>query len=243
MGPKPSAKQLVAPPADPVRPPHSDHMSKMLKNKVRSGLEKNPKCHVTKKNGEPCRNYALTGLTVCLAHGGKTKASLAKSRRITAKKEADLAIRRELKKLEKLGGRLDVDPLDAMLEQVGEAAANVEVLRSYISGLNVEVDSDGAIAMPDETIYYDKGGTHVQARVHIMVTMYNEERDRLVRYSKMCIDAGVDERRVRVAELQAQRLGQAFAAALEDVRSLLTPEAVEGLKEALARRLRALGGG
>lgn len=241
MGPKPTAGQLVAPPTT-LEPSSSRHRSKYLKGKRAKGIPLNSMCSAKNRFGEPCGKRAMTGLEVCSTHGGRTRAAVAKSERAIHQLQAEVAIKKELRKLEKLGGNLDVDPLDVMLQQVGEAAANVEVLRSYIAGLDVEIGEDGSVALPEKEVYWDKGGTYVQARVHIFVAMYNEERDRLVKYAKMCVDAGVDERRVRVAELQAQRLGQAFAAALEDVRDYLTGEAVEALKEALAKRLRALGG-
>ena len=73
--------------------------------------------------------------------------------------------------------------------------------------------------------------------------MWDTERDRLARVAKLCIDADVDERRVRLAETQARQLASAFAAAMEDVAAHLTPAGRDALRFAFAQRLRDLSQG
>ncbi len=212
-------------------------------SKTRSDLlrtkRKGQRCTATKADGTPCRGWAILGATVCRYHGGASPQVIAKANERLEKMEAEYLIEQELKrrakKEGKLGGQLPIHPLEAMLDQVHEAAANVSVLRDYIADLGIEVDMDNAITLPEET--YEK--FHVPARVHIMVDLYNQERDRLVKYSKMCLDAGVDERRVRVAELQAQKMAQAFNETLNSVPDL-TPDQRETLRRTLADRLRHL---
>ncbi len=190
--------------------------------------------HVDDEAGlRPCRRWPLRGAEVCTSHGAAApQVRKAAGRRVV--RDAALA------EAARLGGSLDIDPLDALLGQVREAAANVEVLRAAIADLGVDVAREGAIAIPEQVIEFEKGGTHVPAKVHVLVSLYSEERDRLVKYAKLCLDAGVDERRVTVAEQDAARLGRAFAGALDDVAELLSPEAREGLRAALGTRLRAL---
>ena len=191
----------------------------------------------SKRTGQPCRNPPITGSTVCRMHGGSTRQVKAAAGRRVAKAaalEVAEAIRRTL------GGSLEISPLDLLIGQVREAAANVEVYRMAIEGLGVEVARDGAVAIPEQVIEFEKGGTHVPARVHILVDLYNQERDRAVKYAKLCLDAGVEERLVRVAEQDAQRFGRAFAGALDDVASLLSDETRGALRAALGARLRTL---
>lgn len=121
-----------------------------------------------------------------------------------------------------------------------EAEWNVAVYRAALVDLSIDVAMDGAIAIPDQVVYFEKGGTHVPAAFHILVEGYNRERDRAAKYAKLCLDAGVDERRLQVAEADAHRLGRAFASALDDVAELLTPEARGALQKALGARLREL---
>lgn len=198
--------------------------------------------HVDLPDGtlRPCRKGATPGTTVCWKHGSKAPQVQRAAKRRLALEAARAEVEREAMRL---GGSLEVDPLDVLLQSVREAWANVAVLRMALDELGVEVARDGAIALPERDVRWDKGGTHVPARVHILVGMYNEERDRAARYAKLCLDAGVDERRVRVAEQQAQALGTAVGRALDDAAAALTAEQRQALRAALARELRAIGGG
>lgn len=203
----------------------------------RANLTDEQRCTATSKtSGERCRLERMAGQRVCWRHGGKSPRALAAARRRLAVEE----VRREAARL---GGSLEVDPLDVLLQSVREAWANVAVLRDALQDLEVTVAEDGAIALPSRDVEWDRGGAHVPARVHVLVAMYGEERDRAARYSKLCLDAGVDERRVRVAEQQAQVLGQAIGRALDDGEVALTAPQRQALRAALARELRALGGG
>lgn len=191
------------------------------------------------RSGEQCRAFAVHGATVCVAHGGKAP----QVRRAAARRRLrDGALAEGRRLLEGLGGRLDITPEEALLGQVHEAAANVAVLRAEISGLGIAVAHEGAIAIPEQRIEWDKGGTHVPARVHVLVDLYNTERDRLARFAKLAIDAGVAERQVRIAERQAEQLGAAFGRAVEAVEAI-SPEGRLALRQALAAELRGLAAG
>lgn len=192
-------------------------------------------CRAENRQGRRCGNLAMHGSDVCRIHGGAAP-------QVRRRAAANVARDRALAEARRLGGSLEVDPHEVLLAQVREAAANVEVLRSHVAGLAVDLADDGtAVAVPEQRIEWDKGGTHVDAKVHILVAMYNDERDRLARYAKLAIDAGVAERQVRVAEQQAQRLGRAFSRALDAAADQLTPAGREAVRVALASELRALG--
>ena len=90
-----------------------------------------------------------------------------------------------VKEMAKLGVPIDTDPLDALLDMVSEAAGNLAYLRPRVQ----EVDSTHAV--------YDRAG---KPYTNPVLGFYNEERDRLARYSKMALDAGVDERRLKLAQ-------------------------------------------
>jgi hypothetical protein len=185
----------------------------------------------SKRTGEPCNNYPVKGANVCRMHGGATRQTKALARR-------RLAMEAAKKEAARLGGSRDVDPLDVLLEQVREAAANVSVYRLAIDHLDVEVGPlDSAVAQ--RGIITE--GAVVDPQVHILVQMYDAERDRLVKYAKLCVDAGVDERRVRVTEQQASRLGQALGRALDAPEVGLTGEQRGNLQRVLAAELRGLG--
>lgn len=175
----------------------------------------------------------MTGALVCRMHGGSSP----QVRRKAEQRQAVEVVRREAIRL---GRSIDVDPLDAMLEQVREAAANVAalrgavehldpgmglvsapeyVMRDVVSGFDPEVRRDRLERV--EGIY---GPNHTGDGVpHVLVTMYGTERDRLVKYAKLCLDAGVDERRIRLAEATGRALAgvveAAVTAALDSVKA------------------------
>lgn len=190
-----------------------------------------------------CMLYPKPGGTRCTRfHGSKApQVKAAAEQRVAV--EAAVA---EGERLARLGGQRVIDPLDALLGQVYEAAFNVEAYRLAIGDLVVDVgawsDSD-TVALPERIVEFERGGTHVPARVHVLVDLYNQERDRLVKYSKLCLDARVDERRVRVAEADAQRFAAALGGALDDVGEQMSDELRATLRTALGRRLRALSAG
>lgn len=138
-----------------------------------------------KGSGERCKLPAIPGLPTCRRHGSATKVGLAKSERY-------LAVERIR---EHLGVPLEVDPHEAILSAVHEAAGNVAYLRPLMT------DKTNTTALMD-----------VQGKPHTnpVLAFYNDERDRLARFAKMAIDAGIDERRVRIAESHAGRLGEAL---------------------------------
>lgn len=174
----------------------------------------------------------MTGALVCRMHGGSSP----QVRRKAEQRKAVDVVRREVIRL---GGSLDIDPLDAMLEQVREAAANVAALRSAVENLDPGI---GLVSAPeyvvadvvsgfDEEVRHDRltrvegiyGKDHTgDGAPHVLVTMYGQERDRLVKYAKLCLDAGVDERRIRLAEATGRALAgvveAAVSAALDSVR-------------------------
>lgn len=166
----------------------------------------------SKRSGEQCRAWAMRGLSVCHKHGGATKAAEAKRREVVARHEAEKAVAREIKRL---GESIDVHPLDALLDLVHEAAANVAALRLFVGELGIEVDADGGIALPERVLEWEHSGTHVPARQHILVVMYGEERDRLARWAKLCLDAGIDERRVRMQEARGREMAEVVREAID----------------------------
>lgn len=206
------------------------------------GARKPWMCVHLRTNGVLCRGPGMKGTEppTCRKHGGGAPQVRAAAKRRLAKKGA-LEVAEKIRLT--LGGSLEVSPLDLLIGQVKEAAANVAVYRLAIEGLGVEVARDGAVALPEQVIEFEKGGTHVPAKVHILVELYNQERDRAVKFAKLCLDAGVEERLVQVAEQDAQRLGRAFAGALDDVADLLSDETRAALRAALGQRLRALVAG
>ena len=73
--------------------------------------------------------------------------------------------------------------------------------------------------------------------------MYAQWLDRAARASKLALDAGVDERRVRIAEDQARVIVDTSRAVFADAELGLTPEQRKAAATVAARHRRAIEGG
>lgn len=172
------------------------------------------KCNGTnRKTGQPCGNYPLKGQTVCRYHGGNTPNAKAKAPK--ARQMAE--IRRELQRLGSPAG-VKGDPAQILLALVREKAAEVGWLRIQVEALEDDTLWRGVTkATTEENAFGGKTSETVEARQHIVYTMYHKAQDQLAAYTAAALKAGIEERQVRIAEETA---GQ-FTAILSRLRSQL----------------------
>lgn len=149
----------------------------------------------------------------------------------------------------KLGVPLDVHPAEVLLESVREAAGNVAYLRWEVQQLELgltegelEVLPDGRVALvgaagEGEGIAGRVDPDNWKVEPHVLVKMYNEERDRLAKYSKLACDAGVAERLVRLVEAEASEIVRVLQYALDGL--TLSAEQSEVVRERLRHALSA----
>lgn len=153
-----------------------------------------------------CRAYPVPGGSVCVTHGGRTQATGAAVTRYRNEAIAEHAAN--------MLGIVDYDitPTEALLQEVREAAANVAFLRARVQAVVGEQDLDD----PNHPLIYGQTsektisasqfpGTDEEHApgVNIWYQMYQSERERMVRAAQMALRAGVEERRVRLAEMGA----------------------------------------
>jgi hypothetical protein len=167
----------------------------------------------------------MKGALVCRMHGGSSPQAKAKAKQRRAVGEA-------VREVARLGGAIDVQPLDALVGLVREAAANVQVYRMVVGRLIPDIDRDGIVLPAIEGEYVT-----IPERENVLVKIYDAERDRLARYSKLCLDAGVDERRVRIAEAQGQALARVVDAAVTAALSAMAAGVTGTLEEPAVRAL------
>jgi hypothetical protein len=169
------------------------------------------------RRGTACRRYPSPGLTVCVKHGGgQPKARKAgTARRAEEKARAAVAA---------YGLPRDVSPTEALLEEVRWSAGHVAWLR-------------------DRVARFDQGPEPltIDAEGRALLDVYADERDRLVRIAKTTLDAGVEERRVQLAESQGALVAGAIRRIL--VRLNLTSEQEALVGVVVPSELRALAGG
>ncbi len=128
----------------------------------------------------------MRGARVCVAHGGAAP-----------QVKAAAEVRTELAKAQRavvaLGLPREVDPHQALLEEVWRAAGLVAWLGEFIAELEPT------------------------AEVSSWMALYQDERDRLVRAARVAIVAGVAERQVKLAEDQASILARVVNSILIDL--------------------------
>lgn len=135
---------------------------------------------------------------------------------------------------DRLGTRLEVSPEQAMLDMVSEAAGNVAVLRAVVADL--EVTGPDIITIDEGGEPLASGSVIGKRGVHIFVSMYNQERDRLVRYADIAARAGISERLVRIAEGQGRKVADALDKTLRELD--LTPAQRLDARPILAKHLK-----
>lgn len=190
------------------------------------------------RGGAQCPNRAMKGQKVCRMHGGAAKHSIAKGEeRVTEAKAAALVAT--------YGRKIETTATEALLDEVQWTAGHVAWLRERVQ----EIESDAAVAGTDREhplvwgVTREKSGgedfgTTEEAAPNIWLKLYQQERAHLVKVCSEAIRAGIEERRIRLAEQQGQLVAQAIRAILADLE--LTTEQQARVPEVVPRHLRAL---
>jgi hypothetical protein len=128
----------------------------------------------------------------------------------------------------------DIDPSEALLWCVSLAAQELRWINERLLNVtepthlapvgNLGGPQGGVVGMQEEFDIW------IQARVHAI--------DRLARYSKMALDAGVAERMVKLAERMGDLIAPLLQGVLEDIN--LTPDQQSRAPEIVGRHLRLL---
>lgn len=190
-----------------------------------------PRCKAkSRRSGERCRRWPMLGQEVCATHGGKAP-------RAKAAAERRLVEARAAKALANFGIPREIDAKDALLEELYRTAGAIDWLYGQIK----ELDPTGITwGKTEET---DKGsgeftGTDIThaAAVNVWVQLWQKERDHLVAVSKAAISAGIEERRVLLAEQQGALLASVIKGILGDLQ--LTPAQAAAAPRIVADRLR-----
>lgn len=177
-------------------------------------------CRRIKNNGDRCKAFAILGGTVCYMHGGAAPQTVAAADRHLKEQATEQAVESA-----GLGQGLieGADPAEIMLEAVRKSAYNVRVYERAIANMRTEVGDHGDRDTVVLELWGQGGSTTVSANA--LVKLYDEERDRMVKYAVDCRKVGVEERRVAISAEQGQQLAGALrlavAGAFEIVRALI----------------------
>jgi hypothetical protein len=193
-------------------------------------------CGARTRKGGFCQGQPCKGQKRCRMHGGASPQAKAAAERRVAEDKAR-------KVMETYGQRADVDPASALLEEVQWTAGHVAWLRTKVQELREKKLVWGRTQV--ETA--DKGAgeftgvdttTIKAAEVNAWLALYQKERTHLLAVCKAAIAAGIEERRVRLAERQGDLIVDVLRKILGDLD--LSPEQAAKVPEVAARRLRQM---
>lgn len=161
----------------------------------------------------------MAGQKVCRFHGGKSPQALAKA-------EVRITRERALGQVGQLLAELECeavpDPLSGLEHAYGLSARMVAATGILVDGLDSPLGTN----------------RHDEQVIHPLVALHGEWLDRYARCQKLALDAGIDERRLTMAERDARTLLDVVGRAIEAAG--LTPAQEEAFRVNLAGRLRAL---
>lgn len=200
-----------------------------------------PKCGGKKRQGEGTCTQAAgwgtdhPGTGRCKLHGGSTKNHNAH------------AIEEQARGLvETYGRKVETTAVEALLDEVQWTAGHVAWLRDRVREIEAIESDPGSGEHPlvwgktrRKTGGEDWGETE-EAAPSIWLRLYRQERTHLVKVCSEAIRAGIEERRVRLAEQQGALVAQVIRAILTDLD--LSAEQQARIPEIVPRHLRALAG-
>lgn len=195
------------------------------------------KCKGKNREGWPCGKWPIKGGAVCASHGG----AAGQVKAAAARRESEAAAAAELSKAMATLGQPagDIDPAKALLDEIAWTHAHVQWLRSKVQSLT----SEGLVWGKSQT---DQGigpqgpvDTKTEkSGPNVWYQMYLTEREHLVKVTTAALRAGIEERRVKLAEQQ----GDLVAAVVNRILAALnlTPEQAAQVPIIVPREFRAL---
>lgn len=196
------------------------------------------------RTGEQCKKNAIAGATVCKTHGGSApQVQRAAARNVALAKASRMAA---------LAGT-GMDPLDHLLDSLHRAYqlmlvwstmvadlddASAREMQDLRGSLNYETAAEDSfdelsVTTNERLLGFNYKG---EAQLHPFVTAHERALDRHAKIAKQCLDAGIDERRMKMTEGQLDMAQRAFEAMLAEM-GLTHPQRQEA-RQAYARHLR-----
>jgi hypothetical protein len=185
-------------------------------------------CGAKTRKGTPCQKGAgwgtkHSGTGRCKLHGGSSPQAELSGQVFLARREAVV-----------MGVPLDIEPHNAILECIRIAAGEVQYASDRIAELEPEQAVGRMTSTHTRPLDLGKEGedpSHIveevkieQPALHIWIVARRQAMDRLVQYSAVAIKAGIEERRVKLAESQGQLLVQVIRGVLQELGVLNRPE-------------------
>jgi hypothetical protein len=137
------------------------------------------------------------------------------------------------------GEPVEINPVDALLGEVHRTAGHVAWLGERIRELGGDDLIWSRTRTVDKTATERPGVDVTEAAVpHAWLVLYRAERKHLVDVTRTAIAAGIEERRVQLAESQGAMLATVIRAILDDLQ--LTAEQRAMVPDVVPKHLRAI---
>lgn len=165
------------------------------------------------------------GFGRCKFHGGHTPAGEKNGQRLMAEHACA-----------KLGVPRQVDPQQALLEEVWRCAGNVAFYESIVKEMGYDAERPNAqFGGANDALVTTRFGEMTPS---VWINLYNDERKAMVSAAAWAIKCGVAERQVRLAEQQGALVNAAFNRLLADPELGLTAKQKAKAPTAVVRALR-----
>jgi hypothetical protein len=201
--------------------------------------DSHPRCTAHNRAGKACGGLPVDGTNVCRMHGGTTP----NAQRVVKERRQEAEIREMARTL---GVPIDVDPKDAILQEIAWCAGHVAWYRSRVQAL----DPDALIRGPRSEQLTVRTGFQAGEQtttdsgndVNLFLRLYNEERDRYQRLCLQAIKVGIEERRIRLEESKADLLVQGLEWMIGEARTRLdlSEAAVAALTDVVAEAMQRI---
>jgi hypothetical protein len=185
--------------------------------------------------GDRCKRYRSPGTTVCVKHGAgapqvRRKAAERVKLEAAARAAATFGLPRE------------VAPDQALLEEIARTAGHIDWLGGIIEALDPKAVVWGTSKTEDVGASEFTGvNTTEQAAVNVWVELYQRERTHLVVVCKAAISAGIEERRVKLAEQHGALLADVLRSVFADPELGMSDEQRRAAPDVIRRHLAVVG--
>lgn len=217
------------------------------------------------RGGAACKQPPMKGQTVCEFHGGAAPQNKAAAKVRLAEAEATKAMLTYGRPIETTATEALLDEVKWTAGHVAWLRGQIQALEEQALPARAPYDKDGVEADGDveygeysnrppvveqrhslvwgqtkEKLGGDDRGSTFEAKPNLFLTLYQAERTHLVKVCATAISAGIEERKVRLAESQGALVAEAIRGILGELG--LTAKQQQLIADVVPRHLRLLTG-
>jgi hypothetical protein len=195
-------------------------------------------CTARARSGKRCARIAPPGATVCSVHGARAPQVQAAAKKRVQRSVAERAVIT-------FGLPRDIDPFVALSEELARTNGHVLWLAEIVAGLTKEELVWGVTSEEHGSGTGQREGdtskTRHEAQPNVWLELYHRERKHLLAVAAVCLDAGLAEREVKLAEEQGRMIAQLMQSVADDKELRLDEEGKSNFRRVVSRHLRMVG--